>query len=124
MLLCHYDDAWRMSIQTTTPKKNHTEVSAEHNLLARGAACTCIQIAAAPSLSDSLEREELYNSKSPSASSKTILCRCRCTSEIHPAATLPVPNQDEVKVKVGETAPVPAARQAAADKPIPGDEKV
>ncbi|KAK9918657.1 hypothetical protein WJX75_005696 [Coccomyxa subellipsoidea] len=51
--------------------------------------------------------------------------RCKwCTSEIHPAATLPVPNQDEVKVKVGETAPVPAARQAAADKPIPGDEKV
>lgn len=56
MLLCHVD-VWRMS--TNSDAKMHVEVSAQHNLLAKGAACTCIKIAVAPSLSDSLEREEL-----------------------------------------------------------------
>lgn len=48
----------------------------------------------------------------------------RCTSHIEPSSTLPVPHQDEVVVKPGDTAPVPAERQAAANKPIPADEKV
>lgn len=44
---------------------------------------------------------------------------CRCTSHIDPADALPVPNQKEVPVKPGEAAPVPAERQAAAEKPTP-----
>ncbi|CAL8471272.1 g10814 [Coccomyxa elongata] len=51
--------------------------------------------------------------------------RCKwCTTHIDPASTLPVPNQAEVTVKAGEMAPVPAERQAAAEKPISADTKV
>ncbi|BDA46655.1 probable large-conductance mechanosensitive channel at N-terminal half [Coccomyxa sp. Obi] len=46
--------------------------------------------------------------------------RCKwCTTHIDPADTLAVPNQKEVPVKPGQAAPVPAERQAAAEKPTP-----